>query len=1092
MTSIYPAGEVPYIALPSGGRRARLARMGASPRARFIFFDGAALNLAINNTLAVTYAGGLNVTAIGGEHDLQTLPANPDALERGTVRVLETTANGAHFLRWAPENQLPNVQTCASIYVRANGRTRGRIGVSALFDFSADVIEAEFDLSAETITLINSGSVFNLATGMGIEPAGNSWYRVWIATTLGVTTARVLFMSGASTSYVGSTSAGMDVYAGQIETAAAPSPPVLTGARTRHHPGVPQNWLPQPTGMASTDSWASVNTTATALIIGRAPDGGQFIAADVIETTANAEHGITSSSSTSLSGVVTFSVYARPRGASANRRLLLSVHSTSNAMSVTCGFNFPGPAAGLNFTQTGTAAGGARFVAARVERLDDDWVRCIITAAGAAAAWNEVRLRFADGVNTTYTGSTTAGFHLWGAELVPGYEPNQSLVQAALPIQGLFDGGLRLRLAALGNQATYSDAATQERSYYWEVTVVSMGADTPRLGIARTTDAAMNGTSLGQVSATWALLSSGNVQANGITVGTGPTYTSGDTLAFMLQWDSVASRFSLHIVKNPAGAVTLPAASVANIIAPLVAAVAREGLTSETVLDVNFGQRPFRGIPPAGFVPLGWDAADNARSFSSMSIPVLDNVSYRSTLYGTVYQACMGRLASRPVFRRAVSCWVWGREDRREPVSALSLDNTDGALDALSETANRDRTLSLHLTRALPFVAVNTGSRVATALIDQVSQDGGTVTITARDLAELLTVPLQSSVYPATVANTAVRGKPRPIVLGNVRWAPVVMRAPATLDFDVHESSAFLAIDEVRQNGALLANPADWATNGEGFRRATAVQGKQCARVRGAFNTGPVLIERLPALLTWIAVTETGRLTAAQLDTAGSITALDTAAPYTLARYIGPDEPIMASDLVREIMDSFTGDLFTGADGVLRAWRFAVPAGTPAFTWTEADLLGEVKRRPDQARGLTTTIGFARNYCVHSTGEIAGAIQNTTLASELSLPFQSRTSSVALATAYRQAVAAPPFVTLHTDGAQAQTEIDRVAGAYAVDRAFYDAQVMVDSSAALAINPGTIVWLSAPTADLRQGKLLMVVAIEGALASNAVTVTLWG
>lgn len=1089
--SLYPAGEVPYLALPAGGRRPRLARLGVFARGGFTFVEGATSNLAMNNTLAQTYANGIGVTAIGGEHDPQTLPQNPDALERGTVRVRETTANSEHWMRWVTEPAaMPSADYCASIYVRANGRTRGRIGVSSNGGFSAEVIEAEFDLTAETIAMVTAGAFVNRATGMGIEPAGDGWWRVWLAVQSSVAAARVLLMNGAATSYAGTTTVGMDVYCGQIENAGAPSAPALTGSRILHHPSVPANWLPIPLDPANTNGWTAVNVTGAALTTARAPDGS-FTAADLAETTANAEHGVTSvAAASSLSGVVTFSVYARPRGATANRRLLLSVHSTSTAASVQGVFDFPGPASGAQITLAPVVVGAATFVAARVERLSEDWVRCIVTATGATAAWNEVRIRFGNGAATSYVGVAADGFHLWGAELVSGYRPTQSLVQATLPDAALRDNGVRWRATPSGNIATYSDAIMVSGSYYWEVTIASMGVDTPRIGVARVI--ATDGSTVGQLANAWGLLSNGNVQSGNVTVGTGPTYTTGDTIGVLLQWDPVAARYNLHYVKNPSGAFALPAVSVSNLFAQMVAGVGRQGFTSSTVLDVNFGQRPFRGIPPAGFVPLGWEAGDEPRSFSVMSIPVQDSVNYRASPLGTVYQACLGRLASRPTFRRAVSCWVWGRDDRREPVSAISLDNTDGTLDPLAEASNRDRTLSLHLARALPFVAVNTGNRVATVLIDQVSQDGGTVTITARDLSELLTVPLQSAVYPDTVANTAVRGKPRPIVLGNVRWAPVVMRAPATLDFDVHESSAFLAIDEVRQNGALLATPADWALNGEGFRRATAVQGKQCARVRGAFNTGPVLIERLPALLTWIGVTETGRLTAAQLDTAGTITALDTAAPYTLARYIGPDEPIMALDLVREIMDSFTGDLYTGADGVLRAWRFAVPAGTPAFTWTEADLLGEVRRRPDQARGLTTTIGFARNYCVHSTGEIAGAIQNTTLASELSLPFQSRTSSVALAPAYRQAVAAPPFVTLLTDGTQAQAEIDRVAGAYAVDRAFYDVQVMVDSSAALAINPGTIVWLSSPSADLRQGKLLMVVAVEGQLAANAVTVTLWG
>lgn len=1100
MTQVFPAGRVPYVALQTGGRRLRLARLGLSQRLGQFYLPGGSSNLARDNTIAAVYAGGVGVTAIGGQHEIFNAPLDPQGLNTA-VAVRETAALSEHWPRWSViVSQIPSELVTASIYVEAAGRTRGRIGVSSGGGFATDVAECEFDLVAETIA-ITTGST--RIAGMGLQRARGNWWRVWIVAIAPVKVARVLFMNGASTSYAGSTSAGMNLWGGQIEVGSEPTAPVRTGARGKMDDAIPQNWLVEnlTTVTGTTNGWTLTNVTAAALSAQRAPDGS-FTAVDVAETVTNGEHLLTSTGpANTLSNVVTFSVYARNRSATI-RDLILDLRSTSNAQSVNALFSFSFPALSLPLcTWTANAAGGAVAVSSAVERVDDDWVRCIVTAAGATAAWNEARIRFrtAAGV-TSYAGSVTEGFHLWGAEVVAGYEPTKSLIQSPLPDSALMDNGQRCAFTLNGNQATYSDAAAigdagGGLSHYWEVTVTTMGADAARIGVARV-GSAMDGQFLGQVANQWGLLPDGNVIAGGVTVGTGPTFAQGDTIGVLLLWDAVAARYSLRFVKNPAGAFALPAVSVASLLPLLVAGIARDGVTSQTVLDVNFGQRPFKGVPPAGFVPLGWDCADFPHSFSTASLPVVDTANYRTSTIGRALVPALGRLASRPVFRRAVSCWVWGRDQRREPVSSIAVDNSDGALDSIVEFSNRDRTLALHLIPAAPAVSVTSGSRVASALVDQVQQEGGQITITARDLSELLTVPVQGTTFPTTIPNTAVHGKPRPITLGNVRWVPVVMRDGPNLDFEFHDSASFAQLVELRQNGAQLTAGVDFATPGAGgafgFRRLTAVQGKQAARVRGQVDAVPALIERLPAMLTWIAVTKTARLTAAQLDTAGTIAALDTAAPYTLARYIGPDENLMASDLVGEVMDSFTGDLFTGADGVLQAWRLAAPAGTPAFNWTEADLLGEVKRRPDQARGLTTTLGFARNYCVHSTGEIAGAIQNTTLASELSLSFQSRTSSVALAPAYRQAVAAPPFVTLLTDGAQAQAEIDRVASIYALSRAFYDVQVMVDSDAVLAINPGTLVSLTAPVADLRQGKLLTVIAVEGELASNSVSVTLWG
>lgn len=1099
MTTIYPVGDVPYLALQAGGRRTRQARMGVAQRAQGgLYVEGAAVNLAVNNTIAATYSAGAGITAIGGQHDTANASIAPDGRTLA-VRVRETATAGLHWMRWFnPVASSAASQTVAAIYVRGINRTRGRIAYNTAGDFSGAGAEADFDLVAGTITVVSPATA-TAVTGVGLERVADGWWRVWIAAVARMPFARVLIQDGTgATSYTGNTANGFDVYAASIEAAATPSPLTLTGPRPLMHPAVPQNWLVDALNNGSNTSggWTLTNAAAALLTTARAPDGS-FTAVDVTETTAAGQHSLVSiGTASALTGVVTFSVYARARGVPANRGLVLEVATAASAQTVTATFQFSNAASSNVVNSTPAATGGGIAVSSVVEYVTEDWVRCSITAAGNFT-WQEARIRFLSAGSASYTGVATEGFHLWGAELTSGYRPTESWIQAALPDAALVDNGVRYVLPPTGDAATYADAiAGGGPSWYWEVTVAEMTTDAARVGFVRATSTAQDGQNMGSLSNTWNWQPNGNVVSAGVTVGTAPTYAQGDTLGLLLLWNATTSRYSFHAVKNPSGPVTLPAASVPTILAQIIPAVGRAGVTTGVTLDVNLGQRPFRGVPPVGFTAPAWDAADRPRSFSISSRPVVDNVNYRTTAMGTNLVAMLGRLAALPVFRRAVSCWAWGRDSRAEPVSAITLDNSDGRLDALVETANRDRTLALHLIPSAPFTSVTAGNRVATVLVDQVRQEGGAITIAARDLLELLTVPVQNLTFPDTTPNAAVRGKPRPIVLGNVRWAPVVMRDGPLLDFDVHESASFLAIDEVRQNGALLATPADYSVPGAGgafgFRRATALQGKQCARVRGAFNAGPVLIERLPALLTWLAVTKTGRLTAAQLDTAGTIAALDTAAPYTLARYIGPDDQVMASALAQEIMDAFCGDLYAGSDGVLRAWRLTPPVGAPAFTWTEADLLSDVVVQPDQARGLTTTIGFAVNYCVHSTGEIAGAVQPTTIGSELSMPFQSRTATVSVSSTYRQAVAAPPLVTLLTDGVQAQAEIDRVASIYSVDRFFYRARVMVDGSAALAINPGTLVRLTVPAADLRQGKLLWVVAVEGELASNSVTVTLWG
>lgn len=1105
MSTSWPVGNIPYVAVQEGGRRVRAARPHIPPRSGAVQVLGGSQNIAADGSLASAMATGANVTCTGGVAAPGTVAYAPDGWLYG-IRALETAVNATHWPRWLTALSVltpPSTISCASVYVKANGRSRGRLEISPAGDFSSGVLSVEFDLSAQTIAYVNAGSVALIA-GMGIEPAGGSWFRVHIAAQLEFRAARVLFMDGSgNTSYLGVITNGMDLWAPQIEVnATEPSAPLLTGSMPSAPDAVNRNALMVPYDLTQSGFWTLVNTTVSLVPTERAP-GGHLCSAQLLETTANAQHGIEQTLATGITGVVCGSVYIRPHATSGGRDAYLQIDSTGTSEWAAVGVNLDalstaslgGPVSFAN-----TSGGGVSVLDYGVQYLEDGWLRVWVVARSATASWNVLRIRATTTAGvTSYTGVVTAGLRLLHPELVTGHAPTAAAMLPEFPPAALTDNGVRVTLPPNGNAAAYADLIAISRSVYWEVTVVTMTTDGARIGLVTPAASSMDGQNLGSVANTWALLPNGDVQSSGVNVGSGPTYAAGDTIGVLLLWNAGTSRYGVHFVKNPAGAFALPAASVAAILNTKVPAYGRVGSTTTVTLDVNLGQRAFKGIPPAEFFGLTADLADSVRSFSTASLPVIDTVNYRSTHQATLpaYPLARGRLATRPVIRRAVTCWPWGRGQRSQtPGATVELDNSDGTLDEFASYASRDRIIGLHMLRGAPFATANTGNRGATVLLDAVRSEGGRVTLSTRDVRELLAVPLQTTTFPTTVANTAVHGKPRPITIGNVRWVPVVMRDGPNLDFEFHDSASFAQLVELRQNGALLTLTTDYVTPGAGgafgFRRVTAVQGKQAARVRGQVDGGAALIERLPALMTWLAVTKTARLTAGQLDTAGTIAALDTAAPYTLARYIGPDEPLTALQLAQEALDSFCGDVYTGPDGVLRVWRLEAPAGTPAFRWTEDDLASEIVRTPDTAPGLTTTIGFARNFAPHSTGELAGAVQNTTLGSELSLPFQSRTATPPLADGYRQASGAPPMVTLLTDGTQAQTEINRVAAIYSVPRFFYEARVLLSAADVIALNPGTTVFLQAPTADLAAGKLLEVVAVEAELGVNVATLRLWG
>ncbi len=991
------------------------------------------------------------------------------------TRIAENAATSAFTIEYSVINYGASVARCFSIYLKANGRTNVR--VTCLGSFGAVAVAIDVNLSTGVTTIQNIDAGQQLIEH-GAYDAGNGWWRVWVSVSFATNHSGIRIQPlNPGTVYAGNGTSGYFAWGAQLERGTSPAAYLPTGLQVRSDPSVPQLHLAAANEFDASD-WAKTAVTVVTNAI-RGPDGVQN--ADLIqETTATSLHRVTYNLPGSGISPWCASVYARAAG-----RTSLLIRVSNGADQFEARFNLS------QATVDATAVLGlGTIITARAEWARNGWVRCILsgdTAGGVGSViiglWN---------VTESYPGSTSAGVHLAGFELVPGRDVASALPRPALPAAALRTNGVRVAIEDGSHLSICADRALEPgRSYYWEHTLVTSGS--MRVGVARGFTSFVQ---LGETGTTWGYNgANGQVRTNATTLATLATYAAGDTVGVILDWDTGASRWNLRFVKNPVGAFALPTAvtTITPSGAALYPAFGPNASTSALQeIDVNYGQRPLRGAPPNGCLAGVYAvAADSQRVFGTIGTYLGDEIDQ----WGAMHVAPL--VLNDPQIKDSVSAWVWGANQREAGVGVVELNVADGGWDEFIAANHRDRVVELYVgpeTAGFPSQM----KRIRTVVVDRIERkDTATATVTLRPRTAVLAAPLQSTVFSDTTPNTAVRGKPRPIALGNVRWAPVVMRDGPNLDFEVHDSAAFLGIDEVRQAGALLATPADYAVPGAGaafgFRRATGVTGKQCARVRGQTRAGPVLIERLPDLITWICVTKTARLASGDIDSAGTIAALDTAAPYTLARYIDLDQPVLASDLLREIMDSFCGDYYEDGNGVLRVWRLEKPAGTPAYSFTEDDLAGDVTVVSDTAPGLSNALGFARNYAVHSTGEIAGAVQNTTVASELSSPFQVRRSTVALASAYARAQAGAAKVTLLSDGAQAQIEIDRVDGTFTDARQFYSAPILVGNPTSFwDMRFGDLVQMRVPAHDLASGKLLRLVGVERTPLGGAMMLRLWG
>ena len=218
-----------------------------------------------------------------------------------------------------------------------------------------------------------------------------------------------------------------------------------------------------------------------------------------------------------------------------------------------------------------------------------------------------------------------------------------------------------------------------------------------------------------------------------------------------------------------------------------------------------------------------------------------------------------------------------------------------------------------------------------------------------------------------------------------------------------------------------------------------------------------------------------------------SVAALDAAAPYALAHWTA--EPQTALSILRRALDGWCGWLTARRDGTLVAGRLQ-PRGsaTGALRLDSSNILS-VRRRRDDASGLTKRLAGRRTHTVHSDSDIATSV-TPAMRAELQTEWTTRSATASLG-AYPHAAGAAAQDTYLQSAADLQTEIDRVAALFnAGQLTWCEIDAALPSDAADALEPGDWVHVTHPSTGLDGGVWLCLMGLTIRFRARRVTLQL--
>lgn len=652
---------------------------------------------------------------------------------------------------------------------------------------------------------------------------------------------------------------------------------------------------------------------------------------------------------------------------------------------------------------------------------------------------------------------------------------------AASPIAaGLLaeDGGLSLAANAVGSlQRTArsdlprsSGVAGAEFTFWGEdVLVASIGVLTPAAALSD--EVGGNALGIGWRLHTGEVVADGEVVASGL-----PTVAKGDIVGVRVLLDgsrTVAFYLGSTLVHSRALGLT----------GAVHFAVSLASISDQVGLRciVNAGQ--WQGISPA-LAAGGWDVA-------SASVPPMRlgtehymsaaTDSPASTPYlGIVSGAGLETVAS-------VSFWPWDSSSR-SGAGTLKINDAQGVLDAAALGDVRD--VPVQVRRVAQGGALADAVAVSRYVLERIDiDDDGRKTAVLRDPHDDLDGPLHRAVFLPSI-NDQLAWQPQPVVIGAVRS---IASVPVNSDGSVQwlADAPLSSVSRVLDRGAEILP-------GDGYQ---LVAGNQQLSF-DAPPVGPVVVDAssvgpdmLPATLE-VALKEVFRRINKASWSAADAAAIDLSTGYAgVGFYAGaggtPRQALAA------ILPSYAADWWQDGHGVLRIARLIDPDSVDdedlAFDLDWRELEGDLVVKPDLAPNLSRRMAYQPNAQPLDSGDLITDLVQLPVATRQQLMGEYRGQVYAggpLASRYVRAESAAPMVSRFDRREDAQAEIDRVVGLYAVPRNFYDGRL--SGRPDLAFRPGQVGRITYPRYGLQAGRKVIVASVISNPVTGRHTIRFWG
>ena len=213
---------------------------------------------------------------------------------------------------------------------------------------------------------------------------------------------------------------------------------------------------------------------------------------------------------------------------------------------------------------------------------------------------------------------------------------------------------------------------------------------------------------------------------------------------------------------------------------------------------------------------------------------------------------------------------------------------------------------------------------------------------------------------------------------------------------------------------------------------------------------------------------------------------------YLMGSYIDDDTTV--ANVVQKALDSFCGFMYVDALGTIRLGQYARPSGTPTLTVSRLNMTRYPKRSTDLAPGLSTRVAAGRNWSPYTENELAGiTFPNRPPFMAEYRYIKEGASAGTIDKVYSHALQANPIETIICDEDDAQAEADRICEIAQDKHPFWDIEFALNSVSDIAsIRQGTIVLLDDEMFEDDNGKIAMVVEVEGQFGSNVYRVVTWG